>query len=261
MTAYLVANPPRRSQFRKPRRAVPTGTCVLHSAENAPDLRPPDDGAEGIARFIQGRSDPGSYHVIADQDSRIQLVPFEWEAYGDGTGSNPWGIQLSLALRAKDWWTLTDQQRLWYMASLATAARDASDWLLATQGFVVPVRRLTKASANQAGFCTHQDREDWFGTPGRRTDPWRNDPAMWHLFLTLYADTAKPDPPKRQEADVVNDIRELHEVYLGAGPDPAKWSKDMRRSFDYHLERYAKGRSLDAVRGEFAATAKAAGTL
>lgn len=203
MTAYLVANTPRRPQYRKPRRANPTGTCVLHSAENVPDLRPPDEGAEKIASFIQGRTDAGSYHKIADQDTRIQLVPFEWEAFGDGTGSNPWAIHLSLALRAEDWPKLTDQQRLWYMAGLATCAREASDWLRVHHRIVVPVRRLTKASAREPGFCSHQDRETWFGTPGRRTDPWRNDEGMWHLFLSLYADATKNTPPASQENDDV----------------------------------------------------------
>mgnify|MGYP006193615921 CR=1 FL=1 len=141
MTAYLVANPPRRSQFRKVRRAKPTGTIVLHSAENAPDLVLPDEGAERIARFIQGRSDPGSYHVICDQDSQLPLVPFSYEAYHDGTGSNPWSIGLSLALRAADWPKLTNDQRLWYMASLATAARQASDWLKVHHSVSVPARR------------------------------------------------------------------------------------------------------------------------
>ena len=93
-------------------------------------------------------------------------------------------------MRADQWWNLTDQQKLWYMAGLATAAREAADWLQATHGISVPARRLTKATAKQPGFCSHQDREAWFGTPGRRTDPWRNDPVLWDLFLTLYADTA-----------------------------------------------------------------------
>lgn len=192
---YLLANPPRRSQFRSLRRAKPTGTIVLHSAENAPDLVLPDEGAERIARFIQGRDDPGSYHVICDQDSQLPLVPFSYEAFHDGTGSNPWSIGLSFALRASDWPHLTDQQRLWYMASLATAARDASNWLHAHYSITVPVRRLTKSSQRQPGFCTHQDREEWEGIPGRRTDPWRNDPVMWRLFLDLYEDTRRPSTP------------------------------------------------------------------
>jgi hypothetical protein len=199
MAAYLVENPPRRSQYRKPRRSKPTGTVVLHTAENAPDLVPPDLGAENIARFIRNRTDPGSYHTINDQDSRIRLVPFEWEAFGDGTGSNPWAIQLSIAMTAEQWWKITNQQKLWYMAGLASAAREASDWLQAKHGITVPARRLTKASAREAGFCSHQDRETWFGTPGRRTDPWRNDDALWHLFLTLYEDATRT--PLQEELD------------------------------------------------------------
>ena len=202
MTAYLVAHPPRRSQFRKVRRAKPTGTIVLHTAENVPDLHPPDDGAERIAKFIAGRSDAGSYHVICDQDTRIQLVPWAWEAFGDGTGSNPWAIHISGALRADDWARLTNEQRLWYCASMATAARDASDWLEAAHGITVPVRRLTKASATEPGFCSHMDREMWFGTRGRRSDPWGNDEGMWHLFLSLYADTATPAPAQEDFDDM-----------------------------------------------------------
>lgn len=238
MTAYLVANPPRRSQYRKPRRAKPTGACVLHTAESAPDLHAPDHGAENIARFIRDRSDPGSYHKIADQDSRIQLVPFEWEAFGDGTGSNPWGIHLSLATRAADWWKLTNQQQLWYMAGLATCAREASDWLLATYGITVPVRRLTKASANQAGFCSHMDREDWFGTPGRRTDPWRNDEGMWHLFLTLYADTAGDRP---QEDEIVFTVAEAADYVKEAYALLAR-----RPPTDYELYIWAHAIAADA---------------
>ena len=206
MTAYLLEHPPARSQFRTIRRAKPTGTIVLHSAENAADIRPPDDGAERIARFIQGRSDPGSYHVICDQDSQIQLIPFSYEAFHDGTGSNPWSIGLSLALRASDWGTLTDHQRLWYMASLATAARDASNWLHDRYRITVPVRRLTKSSQRQPGFCTHMDRENWEGSPGRRSDPWGNSDAMWHLFLTLYEDTANAN--RRPPEDEMNSTQE-----------------------------------------------------
>src|SRR5690606_25426318 len=114
-----------------------------------------------------------------------------------------------------DWPKLTDQQRLWYMASLATAAREASDWLRIHHNVSVPVRRLTKASANQPGFCSHQDREDWFGTKGRRTDPWRNDPAMWHLFLTLYEDAARaPQEDPVTDDDVERIARRVQQLLL-----------------------------------------------
>lgn len=236
MTAYLVANPPRRSQYRKPRRAVPTGTCVLHSAESVPDLRPPDEGAERIASFIRDRSDAGSYHTICDQDTRIRLVPFEWEAFGDGTGSNPWAIHISVALRAEDWAKLTNDQRLWYVASMATAAREASDWLVTNHGIEVPVRRLTKASAREPGFCSHQDRETWFGTPGRRTDPWRNDEGMWHLFLLLYADTA-PDTPT--EDDIVPELEIISAFgdWLGRPPSDDELAAHLYYAAEHGIDR------------------------
>lgn len=255
---YLVDNPPRRSQYRKPRRAAPTGTIVLHTAENVPDLNPPDDGAERIAEFIRNRSDAGSYHTICDQDSRIRLVPFEWEAFGDGTGSNPWAIHISAALRAEDWARLTNQQRLWYVASMATASREASDWLLINHGIEVPVRRLTKASATEPGFCSHQDRETWFGKPGRRTDPWRNDEAMWLLFLNLYADTAHPP---QGDDEMVDDIVKLHEAYYSLMPGTPDWLKKNQHgkpqgpaSVDWHLAAYIAGRPLGEIRKDFART-------
>lgn len=190
-TAYLVANPPRRPQYRRPRRAKPTGTIVIHSFEIAPDLVGEDLGAEKGARIIETRTDAaGSYHLLGDRDSHILLVPLEWEAFHDGTNSNPWSVGISLALTAAWFRAASNEQKLWYLARLATMAREASDWLEANHGITVPARRLTKASASEAGFCTHMDRETWFGTPGRRTDPWGNSDDMWHLFLTLYEDTA-----------------------------------------------------------------------
>lgn len=262
MTAYLVANPPARSQYRKGRRATPTGTIVLHTAENAPDLVGPDPTAENMARFIAGRTDaPGSYHLIGDRDSQVQLVPFEWEAFHDGTSSNPWSIGISLACKAAWFRAAPDDQKLWYMARLATMARTASDWLQATHGITVPARRLTKASERQAGFCTHMDREAWFGKPGRRSDPWGNSDPMWHLFLSLYEDTASTTTDPQEADEMLADIREFHEIYLGASTDPVAWPKAMRVSFDWHLAAYLAGRPLAEIRKDFATTAKSAGKL
>lgn len=224
MTAYLVANPPRRSQYRKGRRATPTGTLVIHSFEIAPDLDGVDGGAEKGARIIRDRTDASaSYHLLGDRDSHILLVPLDCEAFHDGTGSNRWSIGISLALTAAWFRAATDEQKLWYLARLATMAREASDWLEVHHGITVPARRLTKASQREAGFCTHMDRETWEGTPGRRTDPWGNSDAMWHLFLTLYEDTAHAP----QEDDDMTDeqakmLRETHMLATAAAADAKK---------------------------------------
>lgn len=241
--AYLVANPPRRSQFRRPRRATPTGSVVMHTAEIAPDLAGEDLGAERIARFISTRTDaPGSYHLIGDRDSQILLVPFEWEAFGDGTGSNPWAIHISLAVTAAWFRAAPNDQKLWYMARLATMARTASDWLEQNHGITVPARRLTPASSNQAGFCTHMDRENWRGTPGRRGDPWGVSDSMWHLFLTLYEDTRRTPTP--QEDDTMHGTEVIAAYgeagYLNATLHPDKLAQHWRDIRTWTHAVYAK---------------------
>ena len=99
MSCYLEDHPPRRSQFRRIRRRKPSGVTVLHTAESMLDLIGEDTGAEGVARFICGRTDPGSYHDLVDSDSAIQLVPYDAEAFQDGTGTNPHALSISWAIR------------------------------------------------------------------------------------------------------------------------------------------------------------------
>lgn len=168
MGAYLVDHPPRRSQYRHPRRAKPTGCIVLHSAENVPDLNPPDTGAEAIAKFIVGRSDPGSYHVICDTDSAIQLVDYADEAFQDATGSNPWAIGISGAFRAGQWATLPADWRAGMVEQMAQACVRAATWLHDIHGVNVPAVHLdrTESEAGEPGFITHALRD-----PNRRTDP------------------------------------------------------------------------------------------
>lgn len=208
MNAYLVDHAPRRSQFRKTRRARPTGTIVVHSAENLPDVRPPDTGAEDVSGFIRRRSDPGSYHVLCDSDSRVQLVPFAWEAFHDGTGSNPWSIGISGAFQAHQWRTLPKWWRDACVMQMAAAAREAADWLHSCYGIEVPAIRLTKGTYNQPGFCSHAEREQWFGDPGRRSDPGPWFP--WDEFLFLFA-FAGASPPEEDMTD-----REFVKTQFGA---------------------------------------------
>ncbi|MEL6983709.1 MAG: N-acetylmuramoyl-L-alanine amidase, partial [Actinomycetota bacterium] len=100
---YLEDNPPARSQFRVGRRDPVKSVIVVHTAESGTDLSGPDAKAEGVASFIRGRSDAGSYHLIGDSDSIIQLIRFDNEAFHDRTGSNRWAIGISLAMNAADW--------------------------------------------------------------------------------------------------------------------------------------------------------------
>lgn len=218
MAAYLVEHPPARSQYRHPRRAKPTGCIVLHSAENVPDLNPPDTGAEAIAKFIVGRSDPGSYHVICDTDSAIQLVDFADEAFQDGTGSNPWAIGISGAFRAGQWATLPAAWRAGMVEQMAQACLRAATWLHDIHGVNVPAVHLDRAEseAGEPGFITHALRD-----PARRTDPGAECAS---LVVARYAQLISPAPNPPEE-DVVKlsfvQVKGTKKVWLaGIGATP-----------------------------------------
>lgn len=188
MGAYLVDHPPRRRQFRA-RTRKPTGCIVMHTAESVMDYVGEDTGAEAVAAFIRNRTDPGSYHVLGDSDSRIRLVPFRDAAYGDGTGSNEFAIHVSAACRTTDWARMSKTRRAGFIDQLARGAASAAKWLKREHGITVPAKRITRAQsdAGAAGFITHGERD-----PGRRTDPGADFP--WDEFLERFADLMRPKP-------------------------------------------------------------------
>jgi len=183
VSAYLVDHPPVRDQFRSPRREEPSGVTVLHTAENTPDTVATDGGAEAVARFIVTRTTPGSYHTLVDSDSRLRLIPWEMEAYQDGTGSNRHAVGLSVATRA-DWWPWAPKAwRDGAIENLAQAAAEYARWLYARRGIVIPPRRITREESERRvpGFISHAERD-----PDRRSDPGAWFP--WTQFLTRYAE-------------------------------------------------------------------------
>jgi hypothetical protein len=194
VTAYLIDHPPRRTQF-KARGTTISGVVVLHTAESLPDFDGPDVGAEGVARFIQGRGEPGSYHWLADSDSLIDLVPMrEYQAYGDGTGSNSHAIHISAATQAHRWSGLPDWWVDATVENMALAAHKASSLLEDVHGVRIPARRVTKAESDRRveGFIAHGTRD-----PGRRSDPGEEFP--WSLFFEVYRDL---ENPAKAEAEV-----------------------------------------------------------
>ncbi len=202
--AYLDDHPPARSQFRYPRRAEPSGVVVVHTAENAPDYVALDGGAEAVAKFIQGRPDPGSYHDLADSDSSINLVRYDAEAFHDATGSNPHSYGVSIATRA-DVWPLAPQS--WRDGAVRNAARCAARyaaWLAERRGIIIPARRISRdeSELRVPGFISHAERD-----PARRTDPGAQFP--WDAFLAEYArlTAAAPATPDLSEED---DMPYLH---------------------------------------------------
>lgn len=198
--AYLDDHKPARAQQRVPRRDRLSGVIGVHTAENTPDFVAFDGGAEAVARFISTRTDaPGSYHVIVDSDSRVQVVDYGNEAFHDGTGTNRHSIGLSVATRADVWPLAPKDWRDGAVTQLAIAAADASRYIRAKTGIVVPARRITgeQARARVPGFVAHADLD-----PARRTDPGKAFP--WGPFLEQYARLIGrgPTTPPKEDEDV-----------------------------------------------------------
>lgn len=225
MGAYLVDNPPRQRQFKE-RGTDPSGVVVVHTAESAPDWVGPDTGAENVAKFIQGRSDYGSYHTLVDSDSRINLVPYHMQAYGDGTGSNPHAFHVSAATQAAKWGQASKEWREDTVKNMALASAHYAKWLKREHGVEIPAKRISKAEsdARKPGFLGHGERD-----PGRRSDPGKDFP--WKLFLDTYADAMKPDKEdepgtQRKPGNMWDDLFRQARKVRKAMPDDAKARRD-----------------------------------
>lgn len=180
MRIYLENNPPARSQYRLGRRADLRPVIVAHTAESGPTST-----ARGVARFIQGRSDPGSYHLIGDTRDIIQLVDFGNEAFGDATGSNKWAIHISLAMDASEWKASNNAPR---KANLL----DTFAQMAATVAHHLEAQKAIKSALDILWPKWPVDRDAPIGVtshalrdPTRRTDPGAHFP--WNQAQELTA--------------------------------------------------------------------------
>lgn len=178
---YLEDNPPARAQSRERRDDVQS-VISIHTAQSGTDLHGPDPKAENVARFISNRADPGSYHLIGDADSIIQLLDMALEAHQSRGGSNRFVISISLAMNAGDWGKLSKPRRFQFVDTAGQMAAIAARWLQ-ERGLAVPAAvRLTKVQAfkrGASGFIDHARLD-----PARRTDPGEGFP--WSEFFRAY---------------------------------------------------------------------------
>ena len=187
--AYLDDHPNQNLPQQRARRDQASGVIVKHTAESALDTLGDDTGAEGVARYISERTSYGSYHVVVDSDSIVQVARFEMTTYGDGTGSNEHAIHISYACRAADWPNMSAERKSAFIDNGAQAAANANAWLQSQRNITVPARRISRIQSDQKipGFISHGERD-----PGRRTDP---GPAFpWDLFIDTYAALTQEDP-------------------------------------------------------------------
>lgn len=201
--AWLDANPPDVPQFRCPRRDRPSGVVAVHTAESIMDTVGPDTGAEAVARFIQHRDSPGSYHELCDSDSSVNLVRWDCEAFHDGTGTNRHSFGLSFACSYLDWAKMTTERRAAFVERGAQRAEAYARWVYAEHGIVVPPRRISteQARAMVPGFVSHAQLD-----PDRRKDPGDADGQFpWTAFLARFAQLmgyVPPTPPTPGDPDM-----------------------------------------------------------
>lgn len=181
---YLQDNQnPEPGQFGWPRTRV-SGVIGVHTAENQTDFEGADPGAEDVAGFIGRRTDYGSYHALADADSRIKLVHPRYAAWADTT-NNAHAMSVSGAMQAARWRELSPDRAAALTRNMAYAAAELVQDAIAA-GLLAeptPARRITPAEAisgSRAGFYGHGETN-----PGTRYDPGQN--FDWELFLATYA--------------------------------------------------------------------------
>lgn len=186
---YLLDHRNRVQQFGEKRRGGedPSGTIVIHSAENVADLIGADLGAESVARYCTTRSDYGSYHRLVDADSIIKMAPLGYEAW-QCTKTNPWSIGISMAVRAGDWKKYGAAYTTAVLRNAAKAAADAVRDLKKYWGIDVPITHISgaEARAKKPGFVAHGETD-----PARRTDPGAD--FDWPRFLRMVREELMAD--------------------------------------------------------------------
>lgn len=178
---YLEDNPPVRDQFLVGRRDPGIrAQLIVHTAQPGTDTEGEDPKAENVARFIQRRTDAGSYHLLGDRDSILQMVRFENEAFHCRGGRNRYTIGISLAMNAEDWPSLSARARDQFLDTAAHMTVMAAQWMKTEHGLTLPARWLTRAEfeAGQTGITSHAAAEP---TRGRRSDPGPDFPIAGYL--------------------------------------------------------------------------------
>ena len=176
------AHAPRRENnvrfWGYPSRGTKIRGIGVHTAENLPDLSPPDLGAENVARYFATTERPASAHVNVDSDSTVVCLPDEAVAFA-ARGYNRAFLHIELCTQAHRW---DDLPQGWRSRILQWAANVCGEWC---HRYRIPVVRVTKANldAGQKGLFAHSDVD-----PERRTDPGRSFP--WGEFLTLTQEVA-----------------------------------------------------------------------
>lgn len=199
LTAVVAGN--RVAQFGGPRTA---SFLVVHTSESSSGAT-----VRGLASYIGGRTDRGSYHEIADiEGNTATLVPEQLEAFGSRrwrqggveVNVNRKSLHAAFVYRAEDWGT--DERERAMVIALGRRLRP----IMLRHG--IPAERITRP-IGAGGVLGHNDTD-----PDRRTDPGARFP--WALFLQ----TLKGEPMANTD-ELRKTITSAYNDLAGRLPDPA----------------------------------------
>lgn len=228
---YLLDHHNNVQQYGEKRRGghEPSGTCVVHTAENVADQIGEDLGAEAVARYCLNRGDYGAYHRIVDADSIVPMAPFSYETWQCRI-TNPWSCGISAAVRAGDWKKYGNDYETRILRNLARAGAEFVRAMKQYWGIEVPIKHITGADARaqKPGFVGHGETD-----PGRRSDP--GDDFDWNRFLAMVREELagtttpeeEPDMDKEDKARAVRIEKMLEDLHTGIAPKiPTSATKD-----------------------------------
>jgi len=153
-------------------RNKPIRFVVIHTAENLPDWKGEDSGAEAVAKFGAGTT-RASWHQTVDSDSTVPMLPDTYTAW-HVRGHNSEALGVEIATRAGSWDAAPTAWKSAVMIRLADLVRQ---WC---KDHNIPVKHLTQKQidAGEKGIVGHYQLD-----PSRRTDPGAS--FDWDLLIDL----------------------------------------------------------------------------
>lgn len=217
MSFYLLEHPPASPQFYPTRSNPPTWAVSVHTSEGSTG----PGSALALAQFIARRPDPGSYAVVVDSETTLELVPPLYTTFSvaaSGYNSRTWAICLA---GRSDELSPTDPNTL---AMIGRAGRAIFDlWTLVGVDIPAALRWIGTDALKTPGLFCHGTVQPW-----DRTDAWSIHPerdALDALLVKAIASNIpQPLPPLEDEMNrYLIRGNKAPEVYLADAGLGWKW--------------------------------------
>ena len=202
MGYYLFDHPQAVQQYHPTRNSRWSGGVLIHTAENVMDSVGPDTGAENVASYITRRTDYGSYHILADSDSVIEMLPPTATAFHcAASGYNSTTVGVSYACRTVD----LNPESAWFRSATDLITKVLVRWWR-ENGFDPRAAKFIPAADTKVrlGLSTHGEAQ-----PVDRSDAWTRRPDRNRLeavFADAILKNSGRNPNPYPEDDEVKQV-------------------------------------------------------